>query len=203
MNNKSRLRSDWPCHYLRQGLGFGPFRQELNIMRKFVTVAATALTIGALGFATPAFADHANPNGGNYGQYQNNGQDYGPNGYSDRGYGDRGYGDRGYDNQRDGGRYDNDRRGDRGYDWNRHEGNLDRWERGWQRGGWQNDHRGNQLSHWQLVRRLERQGYYGVRGLRPARFGWGWKAFAFNYRGRPVMLRVNPYNGRVLDVRYV
>ena len=55
----------------------------------------------------------------------------------------------------------------------------------------------------QIVRRLERQGFYGVQGLREARWGWGLRAYAYDRRGRPVMLRVNPYSGRVIDLRYV
>ena len=59
------------------------------------------------------------------------------------------------------------------------------------------------LSYSQLTRRLQAQGYYGVRGLRKSNFGLGWRAFAFTGRGRPVMLHINPYTGRVLNVRYV
>jgi hypothetical protein len=50
---------------------------------------------------------------------------------------------------------------------------------------------------------VEAQGFYGVRGLREARWGKGYRAFAYNFRGRPVMLRINPYNGRVMDVRFI
>lgn len=195
MNKPSRLRSEWHWQYLRQGLGFGPFTQELNIMRKFVTAAATVLTLGTLSLASPAIADQNSPNYGPQGQHQN----YGP-GHGQPGYGQPGYGQPGHDGRRGDDGY---RQGDRNYDWNRQEGNSDRWERGWGRGGWENDRKGRQLSHWQLVRRLEAQGYYGARGFRQSPHGWGLRAFAFNHRGRPVMLRVNPITGRVLDVRRV
>ena len=152
-------------------------------MRKLVTIAATALTLSALSFATPAFAGNGAPGGSNgYGQ-------------SDHYDGDRG--DRGGR----GGDHDRGRDHDRGVD--RHEGNFDRWSHG---GGEQHhDHPRHQrpLSYWQLTRRLERQGYYGVRGLRPSRHGFGWRAFAYTGRGHAVMLRINPYSGRVLNVRYV
>ena len=156
-------------------------------MRKLVTATATALTLGFLTFATPAMADQNYPNQGGYGQhqgqYQNNGQG------QNYGQGEDGY--RGADRSR------NDR-----FDFGRHEGNSDRWERGWGTQGFDNFRHGRPLPYWRLVRRLEQQGFYGVRGLRMSPRG-GLRAFAFNYRGRPVMLRVNPYTGRVLDTRYV
>ena len=220
-------------------VGFGPFLQELINMRKFVTTAATVLTLSTFGLAATAMADHNNnPQPGQQGQHQNGGPGQGQPGYGQPGYGQPGYGQPGYgqpghgqpgyggpgygqpghgqpghgqpgyggpgyDGQRDHHGDRDYRHGDRNYDWNRQEGGSDRWERGWGRGGWEQNHHGRQLSYRQLVRRLEAQGYYGVRGLRDSRHGWGLRAFAFNYRGRPVMLRVNPFNGRVLDVRWV
>lgn len=152
-------------------------------MRKFVTAAATALTLGVMALASPAMAD----------QYGNQyGDQYGNQGYHDlqpsgewRGHGDRGG-------------YRNDNR-----DWNRHDRGFDRWERGWGRDGSGYDRHARSLSYWQIVRSLERQGFYGVRGLRESRWSWGLRAYAYDRRGRPVMLRVNPYNGRVIDLRYV
>ncbi|MEQ1754146.1 MAG: hypothetical protein ABL973_08425 [Micropepsaceae bacterium] len=169
-------------------------------MRKYVTAAATALTLGVLNFAAPAMADQYQPNYGNHGQQgQNQGgnQQYGNPGYGNQGNGQPNYG------HNDDGYRQGDRRTEGNFNWNRHEGNFDRWERGWERGGWNNDRHGAVLSYWRLVRRVEQQGYYGVRGLRQSRFGSEYRAFAFNFRGRPVMLRINPYSGRVLNVRNI
>lgn len=156
-------------------------------MRKLVTAAATAFAL-TLGLAAPALADHStygngNP-GGTYGQDRQ---------------------DDNYDrNGRRGDTYDGQRGRDGRYDFDRAERRLDNWERGWRHdNGWNNHRHHRTLSYHQLIRRLEYQGYYGVRGLRPARWGFGWRAFAYTGRGRPVMLRVNPYNGRVLDVRHL
>lgn len=148
-------------------------------MRKLVTIAATALTLSALSLATPAFADHNDAGGnGRNNQYQNSQHD------NDDAYrGDRGR--------------------DRSFNFGRHEGNFDRWERGWGDRGFGEYRHHRPLSYWQLTRRLERQGYYGVRGLRKSHFGWGYRAFAFTGRGRPVMLHINPYSGRVINVRHV
>ena len=168
-------------------------------MRKFVTAAATALTIGMLSVSAPAMADAYNGPQGNHGpqgNYQSQ-PGYGAPGYKAPGYDARYDRDDRFERDRD----DGFRRGDHQFDWNRHEGNFDRWERGWKRDQFQGH--GRILSHRQLVRRLEAQGYYGVRGLREARWGWGLRAFAYNFRGRPVMLRINPYSGRVMDVRFV
>ncbi len=178
-------------------------------MRKLATTALTALTLSLMGSAA-ALADHNDPNPGpGYNQPYNGQWNQGPRD------GDR-YDDR-YD-QRQGGHYDewsddrfdrSDRRHDRRFDDRRfnfqlHFGNFDRWERGWGYGNYHNQYRLHQpLSHWQIVRRLERQGYYGVRHLQRARGGFGYRAFAFTHRGRPVMLRINPFTGRVMAVRYV
>jgi hypothetical protein len=158
-------------------------------MRKFVTAAATALTL-ALGLASPALADHNNnPYQGGYqdqystGPYGNQNQ-YG-NQYDDS------YGDRFNDN-----RY-------RNYDFGRHNRNFDNWERGWNNRGYDNYRYQRLLTGRQLVRIAQSQGYYGLRGCQRARWGFGYRCFAFNHRGRPVMLRVNPYNGRIIDVRYI
>jgi hypothetical protein len=151
-------------------------------MRKLVTAAATALTL-ALGLASPALADH-NSNNNNY-PYQGGQQDqYYDNGASD--------------NQYNNGRY-------RNYDFGRNNGNFDRWDRSW---GYDrrfdNQYRFHKpMSLRKLIRSLAYQGYYGVRNLERARWGWGYRAFAFDRSGRPVMLRVNPYTGQIMDVRYI
>lgn len=146
-------------------------------MRKFVTAAATALSLGVLAFASPASADQSYGKQGGYASQEHYGYQSGRGGYGNH--------------------------GERDQDWGRHERGFDRWERGWGRGDRDYGQHERGLSHWQIVRRLERQGFYGVRGLREARWGWGLRAFAHDRRGRPVMLRVNPYNGRVIDLRYV
>jgi hypothetical protein len=200
-------------------------------MRKLATTALTALTISLLGSAAaladaPQGSPYQGPgynqpyngpqNGGPRGNGQWNQGQQGPQGgyhdeYSDANdrFGDRDFGggrgdgfrgDRGFDDHR----FDGDRRFNRNFDFRLHFGNFDRWERGWGYGNWNNQYRFHQpLNYWQLSRRLERQGYYGVRGLQKARAGFGYRAFAFNFRGQPVMLRVNPFTGRVMDVRYI
>jgi hypothetical protein len=174
---------------------------ELIEMRNLVTAAAAALAM-TLSLAAPALADHGTNNGPNNGQ-----PGYGQPGYGQPGYGQPGYGqpsgdeDRGYG--RGGPRGPGYGRGDERFDFDRHDRGFDRWERGWDRHGFRDHYRHRPLSHWQIIRRLEVQGYYGVRGLRPTRYGFGWRAFAFVGRGHPVMIRVNPYTGRVIDVRRI
>lgn len=189
-------------------------------MRKLAT-ALTALSLSLMGSAA-ALAD-AGPQGygpQNHGQpgYQ---QNYGPNGpngpaaprpnfgggnggFQDQwkrdGRFDRDFGgERGFDDHS----YDNDKRFNLRFDFGRHYGNFDRWERGWGYSGYDNFRHHRTLNKWQIVRMLERQGFYGVRGLQKARHGFGLRAFAFTHRGRPVMLRVNPFTGRVMDTRYI
>lgn len=150
-------------------------------MRQLVTIAATALTLSALSLATPSFAANNGYGGSNQnGQYQNNQNN------DDHGY----QGDR-------------NRNADKSFNFDRQERNFDRWERGWGNQGFNQFRHQRPLSYSQLTRRLQAQGYYGVRGLRKSNFGLGWRAFAFTGRGRPVMLQINPYSGRVLNVRYV
>jgi hypothetical protein len=158
-------------------------------MRKFATTALTALAIGLMGSAT-ALADSAPYKGSGYSQQQKQ--------HDQWNQGKRGD-DRRFEHRRDNRRFDNRR-----INFQLHFGNFDRWERGWGFGTWQNQYRFHRpLTAWQLQRQLERQGYYGVSHLQRARHGFGYRAFAFNSRGRPVMLRVNPYTGRVMDVRYI
>jgi hypothetical protein len=201
-------------------------------MRKLATTALAALAISLMGSAAaladsgpdqgprgprnqgPGYNQQYNgPQNPQPGQGQWNQGPRGPQGgyvdehfdgdddrFGDRRSGDRRFGDRGFDDHR----FDNDRRFNHNFNFQLHFGNFDRWERGWGYGNFQNQYRFHrQLNTWQIVRRLEAQGFYGVRGLQKARAGFGYRAFAFNQRGRPVMLRVNPFTGRVMDVRYI
>jgi hypothetical protein len=177
-------------------------------MRNFAT-ALTALSLSLMGSAA-ALAD-AGPQGygpQNYDQPRYEQNHNGPNGpvapRPNYGGNNGGYQDQW---KRDG-RFDRDFGGEGGFDdlrfdFGRQYGNFDRWERGWGYGGYDNFRNHRPLNRWQIVRMLERQGFYGVRGLQKARYGFGLRAFAFNTRGRPVMLRINPFTGRVMDARYV
>ncbi len=152
-------------------------------MRKFVIAAAAGLALTAAA-ASPAFADHNYPYPGNQGYNQNQGQ-----------YGDDDY------------RYPPDRRDPRyndNYNFDRQNGNFDRWERSWGGQHGYNQYRYQKpMSGKKLLRALAYQGYYGVRNLQRSRWGSDYRAFAFNRGGRPVMLRVNAFTGRVSDVRYI
>jgi hypothetical protein len=175
-------------------------------MNKYLAAATTALTLSVAALATPAFADQftLSPGyGGNApqaGQPNNNDRDYGR---GERGRGDQGRGDydRGDQGERD---FGGGERGHGSYDFDRNdERGFDGWERGWKRGGYGDYGHQGVLSYRKLVRRLERQGYYDVRGLRQSQWGFGLRAFAFSQRGFPVMLRINPYTGLVLEARPV
>jgi len=156
-------------------------------MRNTMIAAATALAL-TLGFAAPSFADD---NG--YGN-RNPGSSYGQNQQHDNDDYDRG------DRRGDNGTWQRDRDG-RSFD--RNERRFDQWERGWRNDFGQNFRHHRPLNYRQLVHRLERQGYYGVRNLRKSHWSGAWRAFAYTGRGRPVMLQINPYTGRVLDVRRI
>jgi hypothetical protein len=167
-------------------------------MRKLVTAAAAALTLSTLGFAAPAFADQ----GDSFRVRPIVEQPYRGQVDDDRYKGDDRYNDN--DRYRDNDRGPrSDRWRDRKFDFDRHNGRFDAWDRGWRYNDSYGPRHGQTLNFHRLVRQLERQGYHGVRGLRQARWGWGLRAFAYNWRGQPVMLRINPYTGRVLDVRYI
>ncbi len=154
-------------------------------MRKLVTAAAAAVAL-TLGLAAPAFADHNEYN--NY-PYQGGYNQPNQNPYADDDY-----------------RYPQDGRYDRRYydryEFDRQNGNFDRWERGWGDYGYNQYRYQRPLNFRQLAPRLAAQGYYGVRKVKRDRWG-AYRAFAFTQRGRPVMLRINPYTGRVIDVRYI
>lgn len=152
-------------------------------MRKLVTTAAAALVL-IVGTAGTASADQNYPYQGNY-NYNQNQNDDGDYRYPQ----DRRANPQYYDN----------------YNFGRYNGNFDTWER-----RWNYDRRFDQqyrfqkpMSQKKIVRALAYQGYYGVRNLQRSRWGYDYRAFAFNRQGRPVMLRVNPFNGRVSDVRYI
>lgn len=159
-------------------------------MRKLVTAAAVALTVG-LGAASPALAD---------GQY---GQTFGHNNHGQQ---SQSYGQYNDDDQDLDAPYQPSYQDQRAFDGRGDRFRDDRgaWERSWR--PWQ-DHREYSrfevLPRWKLIRKLERQGFYDIRDLRPSRFGQGWRAFARTGRGAFVILRVNPHNGRVLDVHRV
>ena len=160
-------------------------------MRKFVTAAAAALAL-TLGFAAPALAGHNDQNN-NY-PYQGQPQNQAPYANDDHRYSQ---------NDRFEQRF-NDRRY-RDYNFDRHNGNFDRWERGWNHDrGFDHQYRhAKPMSLRKLTRALAYQGFYRARGFQKARWGHGLRAYAFDRHGRPVMVRVNPYNGRIIDVRYI
>ncbi len=169
-------------------------------MRNLMTTAAMILTLGV---ATPALADGSHNHG--FG----NGQSYGqPLDGAD------GSQSHGFDNgQSHGQAYDGQNRNDRGngpvignnensnFGANAPRRDLGDGERMW--GPWQGERLGahDTLPRWQLVRRLEAQGYHNVSNLTPGRFGSGWRAFAF-YRHSPVVVRLDPFTGRVLAAHY-
>ena len=172
-------------------------------MRKLL-MTATMLTM--IGFAgSTAFADGYNGHGSGYGSAHNgSGYDgnYGDGSGGEQGSGDQSFGGGGYGDSSSGRGYDaRNNGGEQGVD--RYEERRDRdWERSWRR--WDNYRDHDQvLPYWKLERRIERQGYFNVRNLRQSRFGFGWKAFAQDRFRRPVVLRVNPFDGRVLDVRVI
>ena len=156
-------------------------------MRALTAMAAAVLTLGVFA-ASPTLAAH------------NSG--YGQNGQGNNGQGNR------YNN-------DNDEYGDwmnRNYEYNENDRNFgrrggrdfDNWERSWRPSrGFNQHHARNVLPHKRLIRRIERQGFHYVHDIRPGRFGQGWRAMARDFRGRNVILRVDPYSGHVLNVRRV
>ena len=157
-------------------------------MRKFVTAAAAAVVL-TLGLAAPALADHTENNNYPYqGGYNQNNGPVNPQGYADP---NRYPGEGRFDRRR----YDN-------YNFDRHDRTFDRWERGWGDYG-RNQYRYQRtLNFRELLPRLAAQGFYGVRKVKKDRWG-AYRAFGFNRRGMPVMLRINAYTGRVIDVRYI
>jgi hypothetical protein len=100
--------------------------------------------------------------------------------------GDRGHGDGGWDHNGDNDNHayrgDSRRDGD-SYGERRHSGD-------------------DVMSRWQLIRRMDRQGYRNARDLRPIRNSDDWRAVAM-WHGRAVSVRLDPQNGRVLAARYL
>jgi hypothetical protein len=167
-------------------------------MRNLMTTVAMILTLGV---ATPALADSSQNHG--FGNGQSYGQPYdGADGSQNRGFGNG----QSYGQARDGQTHTDRANGPAfvknnfGYVAPRRD--LGDWERTW--GPWQGERFGahDTLPRWQLVRRLEAQGYHNVSNLTPGRFGNGWRAFA-SYRHSPVVVRLDPFTGRVLAARYV
>jgi hypothetical protein len=149
-------------------------------MRNLMTTVAMILTLGV---ATPALADGSQNHG--FGNGQSYGQPYGAQHRDDRSNGPA---------------FGNNDNHNLGYNAPRRD--LGDWERTW--GPWQGERFGahDTLPGWQLVRRLEAQGYHNVTNLTPGRFGNGWRALA-SYRHSPVVVRLDPFTGRVLAARYV
>jgi hypothetical protein len=177
-------------------------------MRKFALVLLT--TVSAL-TAAPAMADSAYPYQASQGRTWDRDRDN--DGRNDR-LEDRAY-DQRFDRDRDG---RNDRLEDRAYD-RRFNGEDRRfggdvpprhgfgygysprqygqWYPGWQHSWYENR---EILPPHRLIRRLERQGFYGVRPMGFSRRGMI-RVMAFDQWRRPVALRVDPYTGMVLRVR--
>jgi hypothetical protein len=169
-------------------------------MRKLILAAM--ISVSALA-AAPAMADSAYP----YQGHQTRGWDRDRDGRNDR-LEDRAY-DQRFDRDRDG---RNDRLENRAYDqrygggFGGGYGNYDapysasqynQWYPGW-RHAWY-DQRAILPPH-RLIRRLERQGYYGIRTMGFSHRGMI-RVLAFDQWRRPVALRVDPFSGAVLRVR--
>jgi hypothetical protein len=161
-------------------------------MRKLFLAAL--VTVSALA-AAPAMADSAYP----YQQNQGRDWDRDRDGRNDR-LEDRAY-DQRFDRDRDG---RHDRLEDRAFDqrFNDRSGygysprQYSQWYPGWQHSWYENRH---VLPPHRLIRKIERQGYFGVRTLGFGRRGVI-RAMAFDKWRRPVTLRVDPYTGIVIRV---
>jgi hypothetical protein len=169
-------------------------------MRKLALVMLA--TVSALA-AAPAMADSAYPYQTQHGRNWDRDRDN--DGRNDR-LEDRAY-DQRFDRDRDG---RNDRLEDRAYD--RRFGGRDdgfnggaapysarqygQWYPGWRHSWYENR---QILPPHRLIRRLERQGFYGVRPMGFSRRGMI-RVLAFDQWRRPVALRVDPYTGMVLRV---
>ena len=176
-------------------------------MRKFALVMLA--TVSALA-AAPAMADSAYPYQAQQGRNWDRDRDN--DGRNDR-LEDRAY-DQRFDRDRDG---RNDRLEDRAFD-QRFGGNdwrgyghggygrghgygpsprqYGQWYPGWQHSWYENR---EILPPHRLIRRIERQGYFGARPMGFSRRGMI-RVMAFDQWRRPVSLRVDPYTGMVLRV---
>jgi hypothetical protein len=163
-------------------------------MRKLVLAALVSVSALA---AVPAMADSAYP----YQSHQGRNWDRDNDGRNDR-LEDRAY-DQRFDRDRDG---RNDRQEDRAFDQRFGGGSgfgqgytprlYGQWYPGWQHSWYENR---QILPPQRLIRRIERQGFYGVRPMGFSRRGMI-RVIAFDQWRRPVTLRVDPYSGRVLRV---
>jgi hypothetical protein len=170
-------------------------------MRKFAL--AMLATVSAL-TAVPAMADSAYP----YQTQQSRNWDRDNDGRNDR-LEDRAY-DQRFDRDRDGRpdrledrafdrRFDgSDRRGySHGYGYGAPSRQYVDWYPGWRHSWYENR---EILPPHRLIRRVERQGFFGARPMGFSRRGMI-RVMAFDQWRRPVSLRVDPYTGAVLRVR--
>lgn len=165
-------------------------------MRKLAVAVLMAVSAMA---SVPAMADSAYPYQQNHGRGWDRDRDR--DGRNDR-LEDRAY-DQRFDRDRDG---RNDRLEDRAYDQRFADqpafGNgyssrrYSQWYPGWQHSWYENR---EILPPHRLIRRVERQGYFGVRPMGFSRRGMI-RALAFDRWQRPVNLRIDPYTGMVIRV---
>lgn len=154
-----------------------------KIGKKFGILAATAITALGLMTGLAKAGDWDTPHSGEPGYSQPSHPTY-PN------YGDR----RNHEPRRE--------------HWQDHQPQVqrhwpqDNWgQHDWRRPhGWHGHHA--TLPAHRLIRRVERQGYYDARIMGPGRFG-AIRVFAYDFRHRPVMLRVDARSGQVLAIRFV
>lgn len=163
-------------------------------MRKLVLAALMGVSALA---AAPAMADSTYPYQSQHGRTWDRDRDGRNDRLEDRAYDQR------FDRDRDG---RNDRLEDRAYDQRHNDrygyGNgysprqYGQWYPGWQHSWYENR---QILPPHRLIRRLERQGFYGVRPMGFSRRGMI-RVMAFDQWRRPVALRVDPYTGAVLRI---
>lgn len=163
-------------------------------MRKLVLAALMGVSALA---AAPAMADSTYPYQSQHGRTLDRDRDGRNDRLEDRAYDQR------FDRDRDG---RNDRLEDRAYDQRHNDrygyGNgysprqYGQWYPGWQHSWYENR---QILPPHRLIRRLERQGFYGVRPMGFSRRGMI-RVMAFDQWRRPVALRVDPYTGAVLRI---
>lgn len=165
-------------------------------MRKLALAAL--MTVSALASA-PAMADSSYPYQQNHGRSWDRDRDGRNDRLEDRAYDQR------FDRDRDG---RNDRLEDRAFDQRLNDGRFsgygngysprqyNQWYPGWQHSWYENR---EILPPHRLIRRVERQGYHGVRPMGFSRRGMI-RALAFDRWQRPVSLRIDPYSGAVIRV---
>ncbi len=111
--------------------------------------------------------------------------------------GDRPYADRNRDDADN-----NDRRADRAYDEHNDHPYAESYAHESDRGYDRSTARHDVLSRANMIRRMEHQGYRRVHDLRQIHRESDWRALA-SWHGRRVVLRLNPYSGRVISSRYL